>query len=159
MWNGTGTETERKISVARSLFYKKRVLFCDPYPICFLTHMHTRSYICLTRLQGMNGPREVEYECVRACAGHALSSGEAWPARVLFPFQNANSVNSVRFPHSRKTNANSVNSVRFPRSRKTNASTNVHSCIYTVPLLSVCEGIVLYSVKLDSQCSAGGSVA
>ena len=26
-----GTDTERKISVARSLFYKKRKLFCDPY--------------------------------------------------------------------------------------------------------------------------------
>ena len=27
-------KTERKISIARSLFYKKRVLFCDPYRIC-----------------------------------------------------------------------------------------------------------------------------
>ena len=33
MKNETGTETERKISVVRSLIYRKRGLFCDPYHI------------------------------------------------------------------------------------------------------------------------------
>ena len=34
MYNRTGTETERKISVVRSLFYRKQELFCDPYRTC-----------------------------------------------------------------------------------------------------------------------------